>query len=817
MNTVGKFVPTGDEDIDRVRREVLQRPTNEHNFFERLLVLVAWRILLINLGVEKLPIRELVRLLQSALSGPPLYRAIDHTFELFGEIQYTISCVTSNLSTPDKASFKNEHNYAEWTRFHGNPQQTGYTEDPGPTQGRLAWKFPIGAQLYSRPVVEGDRVYVISPGTRVILYSLSADTGDVLWKARRDTRSYRPTLVSRSISTPLVLDEVILVRQASSDDIAVIDKGTGAFLRNIASVYLNRYEFPVFTGDSKRIFFPQNINLIAKDVKTGETLWQTGVGILFSDPVLEGSRLFVGTYEGALLCLDVETGRVVWKFETGAPIPSSPAVWDGKVFVGNNEGVLFAFDANGTLLWKHSVYDHEPRAFKFFSTPLVTEGRIYVGAASRHLYSLNVSSGELLWKFPVSDWIRSRPVSAGDYIYAVSIDGTLYKLTLNGELKWKVKVGSHQVFADLTLENGKVFINSADYYLWCLNASDGVMLWRRSLLEAIYRNGRRVLADVPAGGADFQSSPVIDEGKVLIGTPSHFVYAINASTGEEVWRFEAGGGIPAAPVTDAGRVFFGEEGGVGLFYCIDLENGLPIWTQKLGWVWSSANIAHGRVFVPGVNGLVYGLDEETGEILWSYKTGRNCYSSPPVDNERVFFGSWDGLLYAFNLEGTLLWKFKVDKGGLLDSGAPAARGGYVFTPTCTERFYILNASSGEVIRQIKILNATIINVTPAVHEDRVFFSGITDDGNARMYAYNFRDDGHLLWTHLGGGLTGPAVANGKVYFASSSNIYFYCLDEEKGETVWRYRLGGVVHESHPAIAYGKAFVLVTDGYLYAIE
>jgi len=71
-------------------------------------------------------------------------------------------------------------------------------------------------------------------------------------------------------------------------------------------------------------------------------------------------------------------------------------------------------------------------------------------------------------------------------------------------------------------------------------------------------------------------------------------------------------------------------------------------------------------------------------------------------------------------------------------------------------------------------------------------------------------------------LTAPAVADGKVYFASISDPFFYCVDEKgngDGTTtcIWKYMMGNKVEESVPAIYGGYAYILCSDGYLYAFK
>jgi len=87
----------------------------------------------------------------------------------------------------DSAGFpENGDMQADWPMFQGNKHNTGYTNAPGPKRGELAWTFPVGLGWYARPAVEGNRVYVASPGMFTTSLCLELDTGEEIWKSTQD-------------------------------------------------------------------------------------------------------------------------------------------------------------------------------------------------------------------------------------------------------------------------------------------------------------------------------------------------------------------------------------------------------------------------------------------------------------------------------------------------------------------------------------------------------------------------------------------------------------------------------------------------------
>ena len=852
------FVSSGDKEIDRVRKEVAQTPTDESNYEERLFILYIWRCLLQRQGADMssyIPIYD--RILSASRSGniKELCSAIDEGFKVLEQIQISLlknppTSMPSRIKKPKKRP-----RFIDWPVYGGNPQHTACTEDLGPVKGKLAWKFPVGIAWYSRPAVENGRVYAVSPGMRTILYCLDIETGKLIWKTRRAPIPIKQIIAEgkdplystpSAASSPVVLRKWIIVSELGAQQrggvrhLLYIDKSSGELVRTIPIGTLDyRAGYPAIVGNEDFLIFPagtQRIEetpphiscqnrIVCMKTSNGEILFDFYVGPIFCEPLLDEDRVYVGTLDGVIFCLNLKNITpweiVKWQFKAGGAANSSPAVWEDNLYFGANDGVIYCLDKwTGELKWRYQIEEKEDRAFKLFSTPTIINGKLYIGAANKKLYCLDAETGQLLWQYAVNDWIRSRPAVNEDRVYVAAMDGTLYCLKEKDgkiSLQWKAKVSTHPILADIVFAKGRILVNSSDLYLWCVNAENGRVQWRHSLLECIYRNGKRILADQIAAGAYFQSKPTVADGKVFIGTPSRFVYALDYKSGRELWRFEVGGAVSGAPAYSKGRIFFGQQGGEDYFYCVDATNGKLIWKQSLGWVWSSANISNGKVFVPSVDGYVYCLREEDGAILWRYRTGRASHPEPPVENGKVFFGSWDHYCYALTTEeGKVIWQFYTI--GSPDSGSPIAYKGKVYLPIGGNIFRCLDADTGRVIWEFSLDNASF-NASPAIHNDRLFIS-VSERWGAIPVASSIycldANSGRVIWKHRGGGLTGPAIADGKVYFASTSDPFFYCVDEE-GNCLWKYKMGDRVDESVPAIYGGRAFILCSDGYLYAFE
>ncbi|HLY30012.1 MAG TPA: PQQ-binding-like beta-propeller repeat protein, partial [Ktedonobacterales bacterium] len=214
----------------------------------------------------------------------------------------------------------------------------------------------------------------------------------------------------------------------------------------------------------------------------------------------------------AVLKVIYPPGNLIWKFDTSGAVGSSPAVANGMVYIGSNDGSLYALDAStGSLMWEYQTGD------VVHSSPTVANGMVYVGSNNSNVYALDTTTGSLVWKYQTGDIIDSSPTVANGTVYVGSNDGNLYALDAStGSLAWEYqttgKIHSSPIVAD-----GMVYFGSYDDDVYALDASTGSLAWD-------YQTGNVI-----------DDSPTVANGTVYIGSDDGAVYALNANTGSLVW------------------------------------------------------------------------------------------------------------------------------------------------------------------------------------------------------------------------------------------------------------------------------------------
>jgi len=321
------------------------------------------------------------------------------------------------------------------------------------------------------------------------------------------------------------------------------------------------------------------------------------------------------------------SGNLIWNFGTNGYVHSSPAVAeDGTTYVGTapgtgGSGTLYAINPDGTLKWSFATGDRI-----YSSAAIGPDNTIYIGSDDGKLYALH-DNGSLKWSYTTGSSVQSSPaVDENGDIYVGSSEN-MFALNPDGTLKWKYTTGS-SVTSSPAVADGRVYVGSYDYNVYCLNAENGELIWS-------YTTGNLVF-----------SSPAIADGRVYVGSYDYNVYCLDAENGSPIWSYTTGEKIYSSPAVADGKIFIGSRD--SKVYCLDAESGTPIWIYPTGdRVYSSPAVAQGKVFVGSCDYGIYCFDAENGSLIWSFPTGYYVYSSPAIAHGKIFVGSYDSKVYCF--------------------------------------------------------------------------------------------------------------------------------------------------------------------------
>ena len=305
-----------------------------------------------------------------------------------------------------------------------------------------------------------------------------------------------------------------------------------------------------------------------------------------------------------------------WLLRTGVGIYASPAVDDGKVFVGDDLGTLTCYSLNnGELLWTFRS------GRRIVGTPAVADGIVVFGSADRNIYGLDAQNGRCLWTVSASEPVLGAVtiengiafIGSGDHIFrAIDIQ--------TGNVRWTYCGVSGYVETRPLVVKDQVIFGAWDNTLYVLNKHTGKELWK-------WTGGLTRMHYSPAA-----VWPVAAHGKVFITDPQRAMTAIDLETGETVWRtFQSMVRETIGISEDKERLYSKTMNDSIVCFAAQGNQPVKIWASDVGFGYEHAPSMpvekDGVVFGSTKNGLIFALDAFSGNVLWKYKIGNSLIST----------------------------------------------------------------------------------------------------------------------------------------------------------------------------------------------
>ncbi|QLE02462.1 PQQ-binding-like beta-propeller repeat protein [Galbibacter sp. BG1] len=841
QNNPENFISSGNEEIDSIRIEISLHPTNLDNALERKAVLYRWWRLLWRQGINLRDLDPIANnLINTSVKSQNDYKTIDIGFHHLEEIIRNPTYIKEVKGEPNHSgTTKND-----WPFYHGTTtSQKGFSSDPGPTEGKISWKYPKTNGWDIAPVIENGKVYAAGAGNDVVAFCFDEKTGKTLWKGKQNSISYYND--SGAQSAPYISEDRVFIK--TKRDLLVLNKANG---KSLGKKELKQVKQKV---NLKKPFpMVNNINYIdGIDRDTGEIGWRfVPDGLITGKPYLSDFFFYVTDFNGRLYMINRTTGKNMGSLKISESLRGIIGEDNQQVYVSDGDGKIIAVDKHSARqLWKFIPNHIEKKAFEHYSGGIIKNNKLYVGSANGRLYCIDTQTGKKLWEYNTHSWIKSKPVIVGNTIYAATINGMLFAITKdsgNPELKWKKKISDHGFFADLAGTPNGIVLTDTNMKMYSVNIENGKLQWKQSVIDGAWIDDDFYAADEISGQ---QSSPTIVDNTLYIAGPDGFLNAVDTKTGLEKWRFELKSSVSPSPTVAEGLVFVGQTyKSYGIYYALDKDTGEVVWsTNQFGNVWVAATYANGLMFVGNMNGDFFAFEPKTGKKVWSYFTGKNTpkerinkkvnhghgwppgvYCNPVTEGNVVYTGSWSGYYFAFDQKtGELLWRCKTQpkntNGGLPDSAAPVLHKNYLYVQKAGRSIAAINKLTGKIEWEWQAPAGFLQNGTVAAHDNMIYGSAVrqvtTLPYKATIFSFSdVENGGEKKWEFRGGGgLTAPVIASNKLIFGSSADPFVTCINAENGKLLWRTHVGGMMLESVPSIYGNKVFALIKNGYLYAIQ
>lgn len=443
----------------------------------------------------------------------------------FGGIFLISQKSISNISLP-KISSKNQvksdtrfwmpQSKHPWPMFHGNYNHIGYVAVSGPQKGNLKWKFFVGKTEGRWPnsmSISSDGVTYVAGGDKLTAVDKN---GKEIW-SKSYPKSQGPAIGDDGTIYFVADDSIIAVKSQGEEKWKFKTGGNSIFGPTIGP------DGTIYQGSWDKYFYA---------IKPDGTLkwkYQTKGAVSYPASIGEDGTIYLGGGDahagpdGDLYAFD-PSGNLKWKYDTGSTRVGSPAVTSDTIYLPAAP-TLFAIDLNGNLKWKMgpnvgsvqgiSVIaqsscgspplppcrgqegNQNQQAGQAFSgsarqgasqdkgdiagiiTPAISpDGAICIGTSEGKILNIDPNAQVVKWSYKSGQattgqnafGLPSFPVvDQNGVCYQGSVDGYMYAIDKDGELKWKYQTqGPITEAAEAIGPDGTLYFTSEDGYLYAI-------------------------------------------------------------------------------------------------------------------------------------------------------------------------------------------------------------------------------------------------------------------------------------------------------------------------------------------------------------
>ncbi|MBE3068004.1 MAG: PQQ-binding-like beta-propeller repeat protein [Chloroflexi bacterium] len=293
--------------------------------------------------------------------------------------------------------------------------------------GAEVWRFPAKAAtatpFYATPKLTPDGQLIVGSFDHK-LYSLNPQSGAENWRFEQAK--------DRWIGGVLITNDSIYAINADYNLYALTFTGT---LKWVSPFQADQAIWGSPVSDGTNVYFGTlGRHVYAVNVQTGKQTWmQTVDGGILGSPVLgSNNSLYLGTHSGVLVALNARNGEIIQQETTSSWIWSGPAQDGTNVYVGDANGMFYAFPMTGTgQPWTQQLNG------TIVGSPLVSGSTIVVGTESGNVYFMD-NTGQNARPVSVSGKIYATPVAAGTLVLVAPTggDNLLVALDQSGATKW---------------------------------------------------------------------------------------------------------------------------------------------------------------------------------------------------------------------------------------------------------------------------------------------------------------------------------------------------------------------------------------------
>jgi outer membrane protein assembly factor BamB len=387
----------------------------------------------------------------------------------------------------------------------------------------------------------------------------------------------------------------------------------------------NSEDWPQFGHDAQHTFFSNSS--ISKSL---EIQWSYEVGSReedryvynLSSPAVVGERVYISSPFN-LICLDLLTGKELYKVPSYARCPSTPTVVDGRLYLAGNENLFQCLNAlTGDILWEKELNDTH------WTNPL-SDDALYVTADNFYVQSPMGVDITYCWRVPQWQTLVALDKETGKEIWRYSVKDD--QVFASSALGFPILADKTLFFYEYLNETEESL--SADQeklYLVCIDAHTGALKWKRE----------GILPSSPIeSGSNYPYWMTYYKNRIYMSLKG-YIMSIDVESYQQLWEYKLTEKEYAFLAVGNGMVAAHDGTWV---YCLDAETGQESWRKHIEGPLIMPAMTEEYVFVGSEDGALHQIDIRSGEMS-SYHLGTLVFS-PVAANGHVLVGTSDNYIY----------------------------------------------------------------------------------------------------------------------------------------------------------------------------
>lgn len=327
-----------------------------------------------------------------------------------------------------------------------------------------------------------------------------------------------------------------------------------------------------------------------------------------------------------------------WRFPLGAATKATPLVADGRVYIGANDGVFRAIDAEtGRLVWSHDA------KAEILTTALRHKDLVLFGTGGGKFVALKASTGKPAWSYDAGAAIYSSPVAGpeGEVCFGTN-KAELHALDAGtGKLIWRNSDALYSIEASPAVEGDRIYFGAWDGYLYCADRKSGKTLWKA---PSAWNREKVVRYYAPA-----DASPVV-AGEHVFAADRGYLAGRWSRTGGDLQTTVSADAAALAVMPDGKSLLV--RGTKTPLTRINLD-GEVLWQSDFvpGRIPAAPTVSGDTIYLCNNTGVLHAVDADTGRTRWKYRVTPSLYvmAGIGVGKDTVYAAGTDGVLTAISL------------------------------------------------------------------------------------------------------------------------------------------------------------------------